>query len=213
VSSTTIIVVAKEPLPGFVKTRLTPPLAPGEAAALAAAAIHDTIRAAAASTAERIVIALDGAPGWWLGDFGVDVIAQRGRGLDERIAAAFGTVGGPALLIGMDTPQVSSALLSDALATLDAHDAVFGPADDGGFWAVGVRSPHPRLFLGVPMSTSGTGAAQLAQLRSFDLDVGQLSRLRDVDTFDDATAVAAQAPGTRFAAALASLTAGAGSAR
>jgi rSAM/selenodomain-associated transferase 1 len=206
-SSAAVIVIAKEPRPGAVKTRLTPPLAPDEAAALAAAAIHDTVRAASASTAGRVVVALDGTPGPWLGDFPVEIVAQDGCGLDERIAAAFDSAGGPALLIGMDTPQIDAALLSHALATLETRDAALGPADDGGFWAIGIRAAHPGLFVGIPMSTSYTGAAQLARLRSFDLDVARLPQLRDVDTFADAVAVADLAPGTRFANVLGTLTA------
>jgi rSAM/selenodomain-associated transferase 1 len=204
-STPTVIVIAKEPRAGAVKTRLTPPLTAEQGATLAAAAIHDTVRAASASAAGRVVVALDGTPGRWLGDVPVDVVAQRGRGLDERIAAAFGAVGAPALLIGMDTPHVDAGFLSEALATLESHDAVLGPAEDGGFWAIGIRAPHPELFLGIPMSTGRTGAAQLARLRSFDLDVAVLPQVRDVDTYADAVAVAALAPRTRFAIALASL--------
>ena len=75
---------------------------------------------------------------------------------------------------------------------------MFGPAEDGGFWLLGLREPDPALLLGVPMSRADTGARQLARLRG--LRVATVRTLRDVDTADDVVRVAAQAPGTRFAA-------------
>ncbi len=200
----TVIVIAKAPIPGRVKTRLSPPLTPTEAAALAAAALHDTIRAAVTSGAPRVVVAFEGDPDPWLADFDVDVIPQRGRGLDERIAAAFWDVGTPALLIGMDTPQADGPLLAGALASLTDHDAVLGPAEDGGFWALGMNAPHTDLIVGVPMSTMRTGAAQLERLRAAGLEVGLLPMVRDVDDITDALAVAVLAPETRFTSVLAS---------
>ena len=202
-----IIVMAKAPLPGRVKTRLGPPCTPEEAAALAEAALADTLRAALSTTgAARVVLALDGGHGWWR-DAGARVIAQRGKGLDERLAHAFADVGGRSLLIGMDTPHVTPALLDDALATLDRDgvDAVLGPAADGGWWALGMRRPDARALLGVPMSTRWTGDQQRARLGSLGLRVELLPTLADVDDFATAVEVAAAAPHTEFAAAMAAL--------
>jgi len=207
VSDSSIIVMAKAPVPGQVKTRLCPPCAPEEAAAVAEAALHDTLRAALSTTgATGVVLALDGGRGWWC-DAGARVIAQRGGGFDERLASAFADVGGRSLLIGMDTPQVTPALLDDALAMLNGEgvEAVLGPAADGGWWALGLRRPDERVLLGVPMSTPWTGEVQLARLGSLGLRVGQLPTLADVDTFSTAVEVAAAAPHTRFAAAVAAL--------
>ncbi|RVU22339.1 DUF2064 domain-containing protein [Streptomyces antnestii] len=204
---TTLLVIAKSPVPGQVKTRLTPPFTPGEAARLAEAALVDTLRAVLAAPARRRVLVLDGAPGAWLPD-GIEVVAQCGGGLDERLAAAFAGCAGPAVLIGMDTPQVTPALLAPALGA-DAWrdcDAWFGPADDGGFWALGLAEPDPGLLRGVPMSTAHTGAVQRARLTAAGLRVRDLAALRDVDTADDAALVAAAAPDGRFAAEHARLT-------
>ncbi|WP_225846047.1 DUF2064 domain-containing protein [Streptomyces sp. HPF1205] len=199
--TTTLLVVAKEPVPGRVKTRLSPFYTPRQAAALAEAALADTLQAGLALPARRRVLVLDGRPGPWL-PAGYEVVAQAPGGLDARLAAAFGQCDGPALLVGMDTPQLTPELLAPAFAATawDAYDAWFGPAADGGFWALGLAAPHdPALLLGVPMSTSRTGAVQRRRLTAAGLRVRDLPVLRDVDTPSDAARVAAEAPHTRFA--------------
>ncbi|WUW21028.1 glycosyltransferase [Streptomyces sp. NBC_01463] len=203
----TLLVIAKEPLPGRVKTRLTPPFSPTEAAQLAEASLTDTLHTVRALPAARRVVVLDGRPGPWL-PAGIEVVRQCPGGLDERLAAAFGACTGPTLLIGMDTPQVTAADLAGALApgAWDGCDAWFGPADDGGFWALGLAAPDPALLRGVPMSVPETGAVQRRRLVDAGLSVRDLPRLRDVDTAADATHVAALAPHGRFAAELARLT-------
>ncbi|MFG1701752.1 DUF2064 domain-containing protein [Nonomuraea sp. M3C6] len=154
----TQIVVLKRPRPGRVKTRLTPPYTPAEAAEPAAAALDDTLDAVAATPAAARVLAIDD-------------------------------------------------LLTQAAAALEEHEAVFGPATDGGFWLLGLRRPDPALLLGVPMSRPDTGEAQLRRLRG--LSVATLPPLTDVDDAADAREVAGLAPHTRFAATLARLGAGA----
>jgi rSAM/selenodomain-associated transferase 1 len=196
-----LIVIAKAPVPGRSKTRLCPPCTPAEAARLAEAALADTLHAVASTPADRRVVVLDGEPGAWLPDV-FEVVAQRGGGLDERLANAFDDIGGPALLIGMDTPQVTAALLSESARQLAEADAVLGPALDGGFWALGLRRPDASLLVGVPMSVAHTGRRQRARLRAAGLHVRMLPALRDVDRIEDARAVAAQVPGGRFARAL-----------
>ncbi|MFD1656678.1 DUF2064 domain-containing protein, partial [Streptomyces caeni] len=149
----------------------------------------------------RRVLVLDGSPGPWLPP-GFDVVAQCPGGLDERLADAFACCEGPALLIGMDTPQVTPDLLT---VDFEGYDACFGPAEDGGFWALGLAEPDPGLLRGVPMSTAVTGAVQRGRLTAAGLRVRDLPRLRDVDTAADARSVAAAAPRGRFAAELARL--------
>src|SRR5437879_13680726 len=113
-----IIVVAKDPRPGRVKTRLCPPCSPTEAATLAEAALRDTLAAAVRTEpAGRVVLALDGEPGSWL-PRGVDVIRQRGHGLAARLTTASDDVRGPGLLAWMDTTQLSSQLPATALTQL-----------------------------------------------------------------------------------------------
>lgn len=202
--SPTYLVIAKAPVAGRSKTRLTPPCTPEQAAALAEAALSDTLAAVAAAPAGRRVIVLEGTPGPWLPD-GFEVLPQRGDGLDERLAAAFQDAAadatGGAVLVGMDTPQVTADDLADAWAALrsDGTDAVLGHAPDGGYWAVGLRVQDPALFVGLPMSTAHTGRDQEARLRAHGRSVALLRERRDVDLIDDAREVAALAPATRFA--------------
>ncbi len=209
-----VVVIAKEPVPGRVKTRLTPPFTPVEAAALAEAALVDTLTAVADTNVARRVLALDGAPGLWLPP-GCDVIGQRGAGLDERIAWALTdahvTLPLPLILIGMDTPQVTPGLLAAAAEPLVSNtaDATFGMAEDGGFWLLGLRKVDPGLVLGVPMSQPDTGARQLARLEQAGLRIRQLPELIDIDTVREADRIAATTPGSAFATCMTRLRDGA----
>ena len=199
-----LLVLAKAPVAGRVKTRLCPPFTPAEAAQLAEAALRDTLAAVAQTPAVARTVVLDGQPGAWLPP-SFTVLPQRGGGLDERLAAAFddawAQTDAPLLLVGMDTPQVTPALLTAAGGRLlsAGTDAVLGLAADGGWWALGLRRPDASLLLGVPMSTDTTGAAQRARLADAGLSVATLPVLIDVDDAEDARTVAAQCPATRFA--------------
>ena len=199
---TRLLVLAKEPVPGRVKTRLSPPCTLEEAAAIARAALLDTVDTVLALELPTALV-LDGDPGSWVPP-GIEVLPQRGRALDERLAAAFEDAGAPGVLVGMDTPQVTSALLAGAVESLGevGTDSVLGRAEDGGWWCIGLRRADPRVFLGVPMGTSFTGAVQLRRLRALGLHCSELPRLTDVDDFEDAVAVAASIPGSRFASAV-----------
>jgi len=203
VSPATLIVIAKAPMAGRSKTRLCPPCTPTQAAALAEAALADTLAAVAAVPGARRRLALEGHPGSWLPS-GFDVAEQRGDGLEQRLAAAFTDSGGPAFLVAMDTPQLTPELLGMALVALAASgtDAVLGPTHDGGYWGIGLQRADPDVFAGVPMSSPATYAAQAERLRTLGLRTAVLPRLVDVDTIDAAREVARQAPRTRFAAAL-----------
>ena len=142
-----LIVIAKAPRPGFAKTRLIPDLGPDGAARVAAASLADTLWAVAEAEAARRILVLDGdaAGAEWLPEADgrrFEVLPQREGGLGERLAGAFAdSDAAPALLVGMDTPQITAALLEDACALLcsDGVDAVLGPASDGGYWAIGCR--------------------------------------------------------------------------
>jgi glycosyltransferase A (GT-A) superfamily protein (DUF2064 family) len=201
---THVLVMAKAPLPGRVKTRLCPPLSFEQAAAVAAAALADTLDAVAACHADRRIVALDGAPGPWL-PAGFEVIPQRGGGLDERLANAWGEAGGAGIQIGMDTPQVTASELDGLLSRLAnaarRRRAVLARAEDGGWWAIGLPGgvDARAIFTGVPMSTPWTASAQERRLRRLGYEVEAGPVHRDVDTAADLAAVAAAAPGIRTA--------------
>ena len=200
-----VLVMAKAPVPGRVKTRLCPPCTPEEAAMVAAAALADTLDAVAACGAPRHVLALEGPPGEWLPP-GFEVLPQRGNGLAERLACAWADAGGWGIQIGMDTPQVHPAELDRLLGVVAPGRAVLGPAIDGGWWVIGLAGVDPSAaFTGVPMSTPVTGALQQRRLRSLGLAVHSASAQRDIDTATDLAAVALVAPTTRTAAVAASL--------
>lgn len=192
------LVLAKAPVPGRVKTRLCPPCTPEQAARLAAAALADTLATVARVPAAARTLVLRGThrppAGWRL-------LPQRGGGLPDRLHHAFADTRRPgvaSLLVGMDTPQLTPALLSDAVAALLAPgvDAVLGPAEDGGWWLLGLREPaHATVLRGVATSTGRTGADTLAALHRLGLRVARLATLRDVDTAADARAVARRCPG------------------
>jgi glycosyltransferase A (GT-A) superfamily protein (DUF2064 family) len=198
---TTMIVIAKEPIPGRVKTRLVPPLSFQQAASVAEAALLDTLRAVDASGARDRLLAFDGTADAWLRP-GWRAVQQPIGTLDLRLVAAFETVSRPAVLVGMDTPQ----LRPDDLNAFDPdrYEACLGLSTDGGYWAIGFADPrHAAAAIpGVPMSTTSTGLIQLRRLKALGLRVQKLQLLTDVDTIDAAEVVAGQAPDTAFAAAL-----------
>ena len=198
-----LLVIAKAPRPGRVKTRLCPPCSPEQAAAVAAAALADTIDAVTATPAVRRTIVLDGRyprpDGWGLVD-------QCGDGLGERLATAYADTALPgtgSVLVGMDTPQLTPDLLTGLAAGLERADAVLGPALDGGWWGLALRDPADADVLrGVPMSTPDTGRSTVDGLRGRGLSVALGPALRDVDTATDAWEVAAGCSRGRFAPAV-----------
>jgi glycosyltransferase A (GT-A) superfamily protein (DUF2064 family) len=196
---TTVVVLAKDPVPGRVKTRLQTRYSPAQAALLARAAIDDTFAAVRAAGPLRVVAAWDGTHTDAVPD-GVEVIQQVEGGLDRRIEAALAEASagavGPVLLVGMDTPQLSGADLDIDWTSVDA---VLGLTPDGGYWALGLRAFVPGCVQGVPMSTEETGRAQLERLQSLGLRVALLGELDDVDTPADADLVAQSWPHLGFA--------------
>lgn len=204
----TAIVLAKTPVPGRVKTRLCPPCRPDEAADIALGALLDTLNSVGLVPADRHLLVLDGTPGAWLPE-DWEVIPQCEGGLDRRLGAAFANVAGPAVLVGMDTPQLDPTIVEAAGRTVasDHRRAVLGLANDGGFWIVALARGGPADFEGVPMSVDDTGSRQLDRLTQRGLIVDQVSTLTDVDRWDEARSVAKVAPHGQFARAVERVTA------
>jgi uncharacterized protein len=205
-----LLVVAKAPVAGQAKTRLCPPATPEQAAEIAAAALLDTLDAVQATPGAVPVVAFTGELSKAVRRDELQeslsrttVLWQRGPDFGHRLANAHADVAGgwpgvPVLQIGMDTPQVTPALLSGAAERLEDVDAVLGRAIDGGWWALGLRDPlEADVLREVPMSRADTGDLTYAALSH--LRTGNLPMLSDVDTMADAQRVAAQVPGGRFA--------------
>lgn len=217
-----VLVLAKAPVAGRVKTRLGRDVGMEQAAELAAAALLDTIEACTDGFgAEHCHLALQGdlsaalhgglieqsLAGW-------SVVEQRGDGFAARLVNAHADLAavapGPVVQIGMDTPQVTPRLLVAAVDALsagsEAADAVLGPAVDGGWWALALRDARDAAPLtGVAMSAPTTYVATRQALTSSGLRVVDTTTLRDVDTVTDAVDVAQAAPRSRFAQAWASI--------
>ncbi|GAA1192292.1 TIGR04282 family arsenosugar biosynthesis glycosyltransferase [Prauserella alba] len=210
-----VLVVAKAPVAGEAKTRLAASVGAAAAARLAAASLLDTLEAAVRTSAATTAVAFTGDV--TIAEERAELVEllgrcavfdQRGSGFAERLAAAHADVaeryaGAPVVQIGMDSPQVTPGLLASALSRLHTADAALGPATDGGWWALALRDPrHAEVLAGVPMSTSDTAAATRAALAGRGLDVASLPLMSDVDTEEDARAVAGTVPGSRFARAV-----------
>jgi uncharacterized protein len=206
----TLLVVAKAPVPGRAKTRLAAKVGDRAAAQIAAAALMDTLDVVAATPVDARVVALigelDNAAGAAeirarLASF--TVIGQRGNDFADRLANAHADAavdGHPVLQIGMDTPQVTAELLADCGQRLAEAPAVLGLASDGGWWALGLRTPAlAECLRGVPMSRPDTGALTLKALRSNGVGVSLLEKLADVDVVDDVAVVRERCrPDSRF---------------
>ncbi|MFL6062244.1 MAG: DUF2064 domain-containing protein [Marmoricola sp.] len=214
------LVVAKAPVAGSAKTRLGAVVGMSTAADLAAAALLDTLAACREAFGDRCHLALEGdlalaarsteitaaLEGW-------DVFAQAGEAFGERLAHAHGTVtsasAGPGgvVQVGMDTPQVSAAELLAIAEALDAGaGTVLGPAEDGGWWALGLDDgARAAVLREVAMSRADTFATTRHALAADGSTVALTVSMRDVDTVADAAAVAALAPDTRFARAWSAL--------
>jgi len=208
-----LVVFAKWPQPGRVKTRLSEAIGTLHAMALAHAFLADTLALGARSGADELLVAY--APRRARGDFRrmaphVRLVAQPNGVFGSRLRAALRAGharGTRVVLIGTDSPTLPATMLRAAFKRLDAADAVVGPATDGGYYLIGARRPLPSsVFERMPWSTASVAAETLRRLASAELRVAVLPRWYDVD---DANGVArlsrdirlARAPRTRDALA------------
>jgi hypothetical protein len=194
-----VLIMAKAPRPGRVKTRLEPLLGPTGCAALQAALIRHTVTVTRAVAPAATYLAFD--PPDAEGEISalvppdVRLFRQEDGHLGVRLTAATETVlsrrPGPLVVIGADAPTLTPEVLARAAMALDDQDVVFGPALDGGYYLVGLSRPHPELFAIDSTLWSGPQvlAASVAAAAHAGLTVGLLPRLRDLDTPDDAAAL------------------------
>lgn len=209
-----MLVLAKAPVPGQVKTRLADRVGAQAAAEVAAAALLDTLDSCEEAVgAEACHLALAGDLGEAVQGAEIaarlrswTVFAQRGGHFGARIAHAHRDSAvrrpGPLMQIGMDTPQLRAGQLHEVAGTLADHDAVLGSASDGGWWVLALHdAAYASALVDVPMSTDRTGAETRAALERSGLRVGEATELRDVDAYEDADHALVEAPFGRFAGA------------
>jgi len=193
-NSAALIIFAKAPVEGYVKTRLCPPLTPDEAASLHGSLVLDLLeKCKSLQSCDRI---LAGAPtpehpffGAMKARFNIPIWGQVGPDLGSRMAHAFKlALGSPyqsVIIIGTDIPGITVSLISTALKNLQNHDIVVGPTVDGGYYLIGLRSPVPELFEQIPWSTDQVLSLTKEKAQSLRLSVKVLPMLRDLDTMED----------------------------
>lgn len=179
---TRIIVFAKAPVPGQVKTRLIPVLGEEGAAALAERMMFDTCREALAAGVGPVELCLSGMlervpPGVELSDQGQGDLGER---LDRAAARGIGG-GGPVLLIGTDCPELGSHRLRTAADALRDRDCVIYPALDGGYALLGLRRFDPSIFAGIAWSTPTVAAETCARIEALGWSLHIGDSLRDLD--------------------------------
>ena len=208
-----LVVLAKRPVAGQVKTRLARTLGDAAAAELQAAFLADTLRhAARVRDARRLLaVAPRGSAGWFAElDPGAEVVEQVEGDLGARLAAAFAEAfargAARVVAVGSDAPQQDAEVLERAFAALAPGRVVLRPSDDGGYTLVGLAAPAPRLFERVPWSTPEVLQATERRARALGLEVARLEPGFDVDEERDLARLAgeidagrADCPATRAA--------------
>ncbi|MGA9582384.1 MAG: TIGR04282 family arsenosugar biosynthesis glycosyltransferase [Allosphingosinicella sp.] len=184
---TRIVVFAKAPVPGRVKTRLIPALGAEGAAALAREMLERTVEEALAT---GLAVELCGEPdaGEWHEAWpGLLLTAQGEGGLGERLARAAERVLGeePVLLIGADCPELDRGRLRAAAEALEEHDAVIHPAQDGGYALLGLQRFDRSVFEGIAWSSAAVAAQTVARIEALGWSLHLGETMRDIDEPDD----------------------------
>ena len=189
-----LVVITKAPIPGRVKTRLTPPLSAAEAAQLARALLEDTLRRVERIPYTHLVVAVEppeAVPFMQKIAPGAEIVPQTAGDLGARMSAIivdrFTRGASAVILIGSDHPTLARAQIDQAVRWLQegGNPLVIGPAEDGGYYLIGLTRPHPELFSRISWSGPTVLQETLARARGADLQVRQLSVGRDVDTIED----------------------------
>jgi hypothetical protein len=190
-----LVIVAKEPQPGKVKTRLFPKFSPVIAAELYRCFLHDRIREV--STLNGVDRAIAYTPEDARETFTTlaldrfELFAQRGKHLGERLnnifLEKFSQRYKAVSIVDSDSPDLPKSLIDESFELLLSRqaDIVLGPCYDGGYYLVGMRKPHPELFRNIPWSTENVLSVTLEKARKIGLNVKLLSIWNDLDTFED----------------------------
>jgi rSAM/selenodomain-associated transferase 1 len=194
-----LVIMAKAPRPGAVKTRLVPSLSPAAVAAFYRCLLDDTLALARSLSDVEVAIMCPESDVNELAHLAgnqASVLAQKGEGLAAGLTSVFArfAVGHQRRTIAFnsDSPHLPRAVLEDAFETLAAHDVVVGPTHDGGYYLVGAKAFHPTLFAHDGMGTSSALDRLLSRTRALELSVGFAVPFYDVDVADDLTRLAAE---------------------
>ena len=185
-----VLIFAKAPVPGQVKTRLEPLLGPDRAARLHEAFLRDVLaRARARIGSDTVLYHHPEHPGLILESLDVTLAPQRGSDLGERMASALTEQEEAGVervvILGSDSPDLPPAALDRAFAILHTRQLVLGPAVDGGYWLVGARGVPRAALTDIPWGTDAVLSATLAAVQRHGLDAGLLDVWYDVDRPDN----------------------------
>ena len=189
-----LVIMAKAPRPGAVKTRLFPRLSPEAVTAFYCCLLDDTLALARSLGDVEVAIMCPGSDVNELAQLAgneTSVIAQNGEGLAAGLDSVFAHFAGvhrrPTIAFNSDSPHLPPYVLNDAFEMLAAHDVVVGPTYDGGYYLVGAKASHPTLFAGDGMGTSTALERLLSRTRALGLSVGFAEHFYDVDVATDLT--------------------------
>ena len=194
-----LVIMAKAPRPGTVKTRLTPGLSPEVVTVFYRCLLHDTL-ALARSLGDVDVAIMCPEPDVnelaQLAGKQVSVVAQKGEGLAAGLTSVFTHFAEShqrrTIAFNSDSPHLPRFVLEDAFTTLAKHDVVVGPTDDGGYYLVGAKTSHPALFASDGMGTNSALERLLSRAQALELSVGFADPFYDIDVADDLTRLAAE---------------------
>ena len=198
-SLNTLVVMAKAPRPGRVKTRLAQCLPVEAVTELYRCLLDDTMALARSLDTVEVAIMCPESDVYelscWAGD-GVRVVGQKGKGLAAALTSVFAQFAGAdqhsIIAFNSDSPHLPASVLEGAFKTLAVHDVVVGPTHDGGYYLVGAKAAHPALFDGDGMGTTSALEGLLARARGLQLSVGFTDAFYDIDVEGDLTRLAAE---------------------
>ena len=195
----TLVIMAKAPRPGVVKTRLASSLSPGAVTAFYCCLLNDTLALARSLADVELAIMCPDTDVSELSQIAgsdVRVVAQKGDGLAAGLISVFAHFAQKSesrvVAFNSDSPHLPRSVLEDAFETLTAHDVVVGPTHDGGYYLVGANVSHPTLFASDGMGTSNALENLLSRARALDLSLGFVDSFYDIDVSDDLTRLAAE---------------------
>ncbi len=195
----TLVIMAKAPRPGVVKTRLASSLSPAAVTAFYCCLLDDTLALARSLSGVEVAIMCPSSDVNELAQLAgneVKVVAQIGEGLAAGLTSVFAHFAASGrqrvIAFNSDSPHLPASVLEGAFDALTAHDVVVGPTHDGGYYLVGAKAAHPALFDGDGMGTKSALDALLARARALQLSVGFTEPFYDIDTEPDLTRLAAE---------------------